>query len=549
MSKPTLINYSRISTTKQTSGTGLAQQQDIEVMNQLSDKYQLEIDSRTFSDVGKSAFKGSHLENELGRLIALISSGDIEPGSIIVMFSLDRLSRQHLTSAVSLLLNIISKGVGIHTTIDNRLYVNDSDSLMADLMMSLIAFAVANEESVKKSTRTKGNAMKIINEHQSGKRSPDGFAFAVKSVGSHPWFINTSDGTVKPDSYYFPIAQEIAALLIDGLSPMKVKAIIDSKYDAKNTATWRIDLIRKLHVQGSLTGDRVLIMDDVTHTLKGYYPRLLSDVAAYQLVKIRESRAIPATESNRVSLLTGMSIFDCACCGGAAGSAINTKSVVSYFCRHARKKQATNGCTGWTVRADYIDKAIVNICADEIGKQANRIDNSQQIATIELDILTKKNKIAEFNTIALEVALTVSLAKSMATLEQQVKELDAALIEANAIAEIDTNSLSEQWDNIKDIPNQSDIAARVELKQMIRKSISHITVTKNDGYSCFTIEVNLINGQSRSVDCIKGKLSKTYSTGTIQHSIDGGYMKEVKTGMSDFIGSHVHEQLPVIDEL
>ena len=193
--KPTLINYSRVSTARQEHGTGLAQQQNIDIMNVLSEMYQLPIDDRTFIDVGRSAFKGSHLEHNLGKLIELINVGDITTGSILVVSSLDRLSRQHLTKAVSLLLNIISQGIGIHTTIDNRLYTNDSDSLMADLMMSLIAFAVANEESLKKSKRSIGAVNAHVERHLEGFRTPTNRHRWI-GVGRKPVWVSVDEFTL-----------------------------------------------------------------------------------------------------------------------------------------------------------------------------------------------------------------------------------------------------------------------------------------------------------------------------------------------------------------
>ncbi|WP_210474068.1 recombinase family protein [Vibrio crassostreae] len=157
-----IISYSRVSSAKQLDGTGIAQQKDQSILNQLSEQYSLPIDERTFSDEGLSGYHGHNLQGEFGRILELIASGSIAKGSILSITSLDRLSRAKTNEAMELMLSVINRGINIYTAMDDKLYSSESSNLTADLIVSVIIMAQAHEESLKKSHRTRGNAVNLI---------------------------------------------------------------------------------------------------------------------------------------------------------------------------------------------------------------------------------------------------------------------------------------------------------------------------------------------------------------------------------------------------
>jgi hypothetical protein len=57
-----------------------------------------------------------------------------------------------------------------------------------ELMYSTLLFSRAHEESATKSKRTYGNALSIIEKYNNGERSVDGYAIAIKSVGTNIWW-------------------------------------------------------------------------------------------------------------------------------------------------------------------------------------------------------------------------------------------------------------------------------------------------------------------------------------------------------------------------
>lgn len=65
----------------------------------------------------------------LGRFLERVQLGEVEPGSYLVIESLDRLSREAVSDAAYLLLGLIKSGVRVVTLTDKREY---SFKVMAD---------------------------------------------------------------------------------------------------------------------------------------------------------------------------------------------------------------------------------------------------------------------------------------------------------------------------------------------------------------------------------------------------------------------------------
>lgn len=80
-----------------------------------------------FFDSGRSAYKGKHLDDtgQLARFLSYVKDGTIEPGSLLIVESLDRLSREHVREALPRFLDILNNDIQIYTAADNKLYTKD----------------------------------------------------------------------------------------------------------------------------------------------------------------------------------------------------------------------------------------------------------------------------------------------------------------------------------------------------------------------------------------------------------------------------------------
>lgn len=107
-----------------------------------------------FQDKGRSGWKGEHLGDtgELRRFLRLVESGDIPPGSVLVVESLDRLGRQEVEEAFGVFSGILGAGIKIVTLGDGegaREYVKGGG--MVPLIMSILEMSRAYAESQRKS--------------------------------------------------------------------------------------------------------------------------------------------------------------------------------------------------------------------------------------------------------------------------------------------------------------------------------------------------------------------------------------------------------------
>src|SRR4051812_7649903 len=147
---PGVYSYTRFSTAEQRKGTGRTRQETLATEWCRAKGLSL---ATNYADLGVSAFKGKNsTHGDLARFLKCVEQGKIARGSTLIVESLDRLSRQNVSQALQLFLAIINSGVNIVTLCDGREYGADRCE-MTDLMMSLLIFARANDESLMKSQR------------------------------------------------------------------------------------------------------------------------------------------------------------------------------------------------------------------------------------------------------------------------------------------------------------------------------------------------------------------------------------------------------------
>ncbi|MDX8395166.1 MAG: recombinase family protein [Mariprofundaceae bacterium] len=157
-------SYIRFSTPEQIKGDSLRRQ--LESSRQWAEENGYELDT-SMRDLGVSAYSGANrTEGSLKRFISLIEQGHIDEGSVLVVESLDRLSREEITKSLTQFINILSAGIKIVTLADRQEYTADSINNISQLVMSLFSMARAHEESLMKSIRVRASwKAKVANAH------------------------------------------------------------------------------------------------------------------------------------------------------------------------------------------------------------------------------------------------------------------------------------------------------------------------------------------------------------------------------------------------
>jgi DNA invertase Pin-like site-specific DNA recombinase len=144
------FSYVRISTGTQMRGGGIKRQ--LQESREYAERHGFEL-VEELQDVGLSAFKGKNLAPTaaLGRFLEAVRAGRVRKGSILLIESLDRLTRREALKAVGLFTEVLSADIDIHTLIDKKVYT--SESTFNEIMLALTIMMRAYEESNTKSAR------------------------------------------------------------------------------------------------------------------------------------------------------------------------------------------------------------------------------------------------------------------------------------------------------------------------------------------------------------------------------------------------------------
>lgn len=201
-------SYLRFSDAKQKKGFSHERQWEGSQALALKQKWSLDTTlSMSVRDLGRSGFRNE--QRGLQAFIKAIDDGDVVPGSVLIVEKLDRLSRQELDTARELMRSILKKGVRIATIQPERIFDADSLNNPWQVMEMIMHFAVAHEESEKKSDRTKDNWQR--------KRKAGG-----RVTGKHPAWIKWNGSAYELDKAKAGVVARIFQWAIEGLGARRI---------------------------------------------------------------------------------------------------------------------------------------------------------------------------------------------------------------------------------------------------------------------------------------------------------------------------------------
>lgn len=184
-----VYSYTRFSTPEQAAGDSYRRQ--TEAAQRWAAARGLVLDDRlSFSDEGISAYRGGNVETDkgLGAFLYACQQDLVEPGSYLLVESLDRISRMSPRRAQRLLDDIVDAGVTIVTLSDGQEYT--AERLDSDPTAMLIALMVAwraHEESKTKGRRVAAAWQEKRNRVRRGED-------AKLTTKAPAWLRWTSDG-------------------------------------------------------------------------------------------------------------------------------------------------------------------------------------------------------------------------------------------------------------------------------------------------------------------------------------------------------------------
>ena len=224
--KNVAYSYIRFSTPEQAKGDSLRRQ--TEAAADWCKRNGITLDtSRTLHDLGKIAFVGAHRtnpdRNALAAFLKMVEQGKIARGSFLLVESLDRLTREHIRPALTLVLNLIEAGISV-VQLKPVEVVYDANVEPMTLMMALMELSRGNSESAMKSERV-GKAWAQKKElARQGKPQPGKGRTAGMACMTHklPAWIEEKGGTLHLIPSHAKLVRRIFHLAAAGYSASSI---------------------------------------------------------------------------------------------------------------------------------------------------------------------------------------------------------------------------------------------------------------------------------------------------------------------------------------
>ena len=534
-----IFSYLRFSQERQSQGASLLRQ--IEGTKKwLTNKaaahpehtYRLD-ESLQLRDLGISAFRGQNTTTgALSGFIKAVDDGRVSPGSFLVVESLDRISRTQVTTALTLFLDIIRKGITIVTMADQQEY--SAETLQANpaaLFMSIGCMMRAHEESSMKSVRV-ADAWRRKREAAiaTGKaltRQCPAWLKVPEEVKSNVRTYQLRTDRVKTVQKIFELAADgwgqgrIAAKLTkDGVTPwgpgrrLRWQLPKSDEPVAKKPRGIRwhdsyvMAIMQSRAVLGELqlyTGDGKRNRTPVGEPIQNYYPAIIDPGLFAKVQSIRESRRIHGfvgREGESISNLFSGLVFD-----------IKSRERCGYYShskhtswQYLRPPAPEKGQKGWPYRE--FERCFLEHCRllqwEEIFGGTNR-DAANQA---EREVEAAKAEVARLDASITRYTVAVEMAPDVKSVMDKLRSLEEArnlaakalkmaeTVHQAAVAKLSVQSADANRIKTLAMGETATLEARLRLREEIRRVVRRID-------ACFDkrryMVVQYTNGASRYI--------------------------------------------------
>jgi DNA invertase Pin-like site-specific DNA recombinase len=474
-------SYVRFSTPEQRKGDSLRRQ--TEAAKAWCDAHGAKLDeSTTLHDLGTLAFRGDHCKNPdrnaLAGFLKLVENGRVPRGSYLVIESLDRLSREHIRPALSLLLSLIDAGVRIVQLKPVEMLYDEAVEPM-QLMMALMELSHGNSESAMKSQRV-GAAWDARRTHaRDGRKLLTGRLPAWVTIEA----IHADSFTLAIVPDHAKIIRRIFDLAIAGLGPVRiVRQFQREKVPAfGSSGKWNRIYVRSILVDRRVLGEFQPRSDGKPDgdVIKDYFPKVVSEEDFERAAGMAATRYFPehgpTRQGKHADPFAGL-VRDARDGASYTVTAMGAKGK-SYRCLKNYNATEGRGQSGNTFPLRTFEDAVLS-CLREIDPHEilNGDHGPDESLALAGQLASVEARIAEVEAELLANGDVAALARVLRGLESRKRELAAALAEARQKA---AHPLSESWgeaQSLIELLNSAPdpIDARLRLRSALRRMVDVI---------------------------------------------------------------------------
>ena len=401
--KTKAYSYIRFSDPSQAAGDSYARQHRDTVAYCAEKSLDLVSDSEyTFFDEGISAYSGKLRDDttDLYRFFEKVKDGSIASGSVLIVESLDRLSREHVRAALPRFMDLLNAGISIHTLQSNKTYTEDYDEF--DLFQSILEMSRSHKESLFKSKRIASRWREKQDLARTGVPLGKSCPAWLDLVYANGPLNKPTD--FAPNPVRVTTIEKIFRLTLDGYGRNIIARMLNAEgIDAFRVKSWGASSINKI-----LTSEAVLgvyqpsMVENGKRVPRGepiakYYPPII-DRATFESARAAVSgrnSAKSRKQSERFQLWQGIS--KCALCQSPLHSFTNGRKDAPVYLRCYNAKKGI--CTAGSIRADSLEPIFKEILAKLnvlalVQSSASTINAKLEVVTGKL--IGERAKLKEF---------------------------------------------------------------------------------------------------------------------------------------------------------
>jgi len=429
-------------------------------------------------DLGRSAFRGKHrTHGALGYFFHCIKDGTLKPPAVLLIESVDRLSREPLDTATEVIRQILRAQIKIVTIKPEREYTAASLDDLASMVELQVYISRAHEESQRKSERC-GAAWDQRQKKAMEKQQP--------LTMMCPAWLRIVNGKYELITEHAKTLRLLAKLSVEGMGVAQLARYANQHNILPvGKGPWRVARIGKLLRDRRLIGDYQRFKGNgwfdrrpVGDPVPGVYPRVLTDDVFYKLQAALDSRK---RQRGRISKAVA-NLFQGLLYGRDGGTYFYHYNGNTNTRAHLKPDKHYNGLGGSRVTFPYIsfEQAMLSwlqVTLKNVLSNPNNDTLTNSIAEIEGQIADRDHRLKVLKERLKKDGDLETLADTVAELEgerRMLKEQLAPLRQELATRNEPQDACSSLITAMNEATKDELYTLRLKLKQKIRQLIQRI---------------------------------------------------------------------------